>query len=128
MQHTYDEYIHRTHIPRTHTCMPHISLIYTHTYTPHTQHHMHTSHTHTCIPHTPHIYTHIHTTYTPDIYTHIHTTYTTYITHTYFIPRIHRRCPWCNGYRPGKCTRRHEFKSWTRLVAFHIALIPLGKV
>ena len=25
-------------------------------------------------------------------------------------------------------TRRHEFKSWTRLIAFHIALIPLGKV
>ena len=23
---------------------------------------------------------------------------------------------------------RHEFKSWTRLIAFHIALIPLGKV
>ena len=22
----------------------------------------------------------------------------------------------------------HEFKSWTRLIAFHIALIPLGKV
>ena len=33
-----------------------------------------------------------------------------------------RRCPWCNVYR------RHEFKSPTRLVAFHIALIPLGKV
>ena len=25
-------------------------------------------------------------------------------------------------------TRRHEFKSWTRLIAFHIALILLGKV
>ena len=25
-------------------------------------------------------------------------------------------------------TRRHEFKSWTRLIAFHIALIHLGKV
>ena len=24
--------------------------------------------------------------------------------------------------------RRHEFKSWTRLIAFHIVLIPLGKV
>ena len=24
--------------------------------------------------------------------------------------------------------RRHEFKSWTRLIAFPIALIPLGKV
>ena len=31
-------------------------------------------------------------------------------------------CPWCNGYRHRKWTRRHEFKSWTRLIAFHIAL------
>ena len=38
------------------------------------------------------------------------------------------RCPWCNGYRRRKWTRWHEFKSWTRLIAFHIALIPLGKV
>ncbi len=38
------------------------------------------------------------------------------------------RCPWCNGYRHWKWTRRHEFKSWMRLIAFHIALIPLGKV
>ena len=38
------------------------------------------------------------------------------------------RCPWCNGYRRRKWTRRHEFKSWTRLTACHIALIPLGKV
>ena len=37
-------------------------------------------------------------------------------------------CPWCNCYRRRKWTRRHEFKSWTRLIAFHIALIPLGKV
>ena len=36
--------------------------------------------------------------------------------------------PWCNCYRRRKWTRRHEFKSWTRLIAFHIALIPLGKV
>ena len=35
---------------------------------------------------------------------------------------------WCNGYRRWKWTRRHEFKSWMRLIAFHIALIPLGKV
>ena len=28
----------------------------------------------------------------------------------------------------GEWTRRHEFKSWIRLIAFHIALIPLGKV
>ena len=38
------------------------------------------------------------------------------------------RCPWCNGYRRRKWTRRHEFKSWTRLIVFHIAVIPLGKV
>ena len=38
------------------------------------------------------------------------------------------RCPWCNCYRRRKWTRRHEFKSWTKLFAFHIALIPLGKV
>ena len=36
--------------------------------------------------------------------------------------------PWCNGYRHRKWTRRYEFKSWTRPIAFHIALIPLGKV
>ena len=35
-----------------------------------------------------------------------------------------RRCPWCNGYRHRNWTRRHEFKSSTRLIAFHIALIP----
>ena len=39
-----------------------------------------------------------------------------------------RRCPWCNCYRRWKWTRRPEFKSWMRLIAFHIALIPLGKV
>ena len=38
------------------------------------------------------------------------------------------RCPWRNSYRRRKWTRRHEFKSWTWLIAFHIALIPLGKV
>ena len=38
------------------------------------------------------------------------------------------RIPWCNGYRRRKWTRRYEFKSWSRLIAFHIALIPLGKV
>ena len=37
-------------------------------------------------------------------------------------------CPWCNCYRRRKWTRWHEFKSWPRLIAFHIALIPLGKV
>ena len=44
------------------------------------------------------------------------------------IPFQSRRCPSCNGYHHRKWTRRHEFKSWTRLTAFHIALIPLGKV
>ena len=39
-----------------------------------------------------------------------------------------RRCPWCNDYRRRKWTLRYEFKSWTRLIAFHIALIPSGKV
>ena len=38
------------------------------------------------------------------------------------------RRPWCNGYRRRKWTQRHEFKCWTRLIAFHIVLIPLGKV
>ena len=38
------------------------------------------------------------------------------------------RWPWCNCYRRRKWIRRHEFKSWTWLIAFHIALIPLGKV
>ena len=37
------------------------------------------------------------------------------------------QCPWCTGYRRRKWTRRFEFKSWTRLIAFHIALIPLGR-
>ena len=32
------------------------------------------------------------------------------------------------GYRRRKWTQRHEFKSWTRLIAFHMALILLGKV
>ena len=34
----------------------------------------------------------------------------------------------CNGYRRKKWTQWHEFKSWTRLIAFHIALVPLGKI
>ncbi len=55
--------------------------------------------------------------------------------HLRLLERFHKRCsgiilkiPWCNGYRRRKWTRRHEFKFWTRLIAFHIALIPLGKV
>ena len=35
---------------------------------------------------------------------------------------------WCNGYRCKKWTGQHVFKSWMSLIAFHIALIPLGKV
>ena len=42
--------------------------------------------------------------------------------------RLFWRCPWCNCYRRRKWTRRHEFKYLKRLIAFHIALIPLGKV
>ena len=38
------------------------------------------------------------------------------------------RCPWCSRYRRRKWTQWHEFKSWTRLIACHIALIPLRKV
>ena len=34
------------------------------------------------------------------------------------------RCPWCNVYHRRKWTRWLEFKSQTRLIAFHIALIP----
>ena len=40
---------------------------------------------------------------------------------------VNRRCPWCNGYR------RREMDTATRVqildeTAFHIALIPFGKV
>ena len=41
---------------------------------------------------------------------------------------VDRRCLWCNGYCRRKWTQQHEFKSWTRQIAFHIVLIPLGKV
>ena len=41
---------------------------------------------------------------------------------------FHWSCSWCNGYRRRKWTRWHEFKSWPKLITFHIALIPLGKV
>ena len=36
--------------------------------------------------------------------------------------------PWYDGYRRWKWRWQHEFKSWIKLIAFHIALIPLGKV
>ena len=42
------------------------------------------------------------------------------------VESVRKMCPWCNGYRHRKWTRRLEF--WTRLIAFHIAIIPLGKV
>ena len=35
---------------------------------------------------------------------------------------------WCNGYHLRKWTQWHKFKSWTGLIAFHIALILLEKV
>ena len=51
----------------------------------------------------------------------------TYI-HTYEVYRyIFRRCQWCNVYHRRKWTRRHEFKSWTKLIVIHQAIIPLGK-
>ena len=67
------------------------------------------------------------------IYIYIYTYIYVYIyIYTYIYIHIYiyayTRCPWCNGYRRRKWTQRHEFKSWTRLIAFHIALIPLGKV
>ena len=46
----------------------------------------------------------------------------------FFVDYYFWRCPWCNGYRRRIWTQRHEFKSWTWLIAFHIALILLGKV
>ena len=39
-----------------------------------------------------------------------------------------RRCPWCNGYRHRIWTRRSEFNSWTRLIAFSHSTNTLGKV
>ena len=35
---------------------------------------------------------------------------------------------WCKGYCLRKWARRSELKSWTRLFAFNIALIPLRKL
>ena len=58
------------------------------------------------------------------------TSFTLYINilNKHYIINRNKRCPWCNGYRRRKWTWRHESNSWTRLIAFHIALIPLGKV
>ena len=41
---------------------------------------------------------------------------------------IKHKCPWYNGYRRRKWNRWLVFKSWTKLIAFHIELKPLGKV
>ena len=40
------------------------------------------------------------------------------------VPEVYWRCLWYNGYRRRKWTRRCGFKSWPRLIVFHIALIP----
>ena len=45
----------------------------------------------------------------------------------YFV-RFLWRCPWCDCYRRWKWTRRPEFKPSTIMIAFHRALIFLGKV
>ena len=75
------------------------------------------------------IYTYLWSTHN---HTHVHICIHTYsyistVMYKYTYKCTHR-CPWCSGYRRWKWTRRHEFKSRTRLIAFHIALIPLGKL
>ena len=62
------------------------------------------------------------------LYINAHKTEYMYFNQTDDISTQEGRCPWCNCYRRRKRTRRHEFKSWTKLIAFHIALIPMGKV
>ena len=75
------------------------------------------------------------------IYVYIYTQYictqtkpNLYVTHSSWGVRkkmgiiLNCMCPRCNGYRRRIWTRRDEFKSGTWLIAFHIALIPLGKV
>ena len=89
---------------------------------------------HTLIHARKHTYTFIDTHIQIHIYTHIQTYAKTCIhTNSRAHTRIHTcihgwRCLWCDGYRQRKWTRWHEFKSWLRLTAFHIALIPLGKI
>ena len=39
-----------------------------------------------------------------------------------------RRFLWCNGCHFWKWTHRPEFRPWSRLIVFHITLIPLRKV
>ena len=87
---------------------------------------------HACVCVNKHTHTHTHT------HTHIYIYVCVclfiyiymYICKNIFVPVVKWlwRCTWCNGYRRRKWTRWHEFKSWTILIAFHIALIPLGKV
>ena len=36
------------------------------------------------------------------------------------------KCPWCNGYRRRKWTRRHEFKSWTDCISHSTKTIGKG--
>ena len=93
-----------------------------HTHRP-TDTHTHT-HTHANICTYMHTYSHKRT----DKHTHRHTDKCTHIqrrSHTHTHTHTHTRC---NGYHCWKRTRRHEFKSWMRLMAFPIALIPRGKV
>ena len=55
-------------------------------------------------------------------------TYKKYLIRIDTLKRVRNiRCPLCNGYCRRKRTLRHEFKSWTGLIAIHKALIPLGK-
>ena len=48
--------------------------------------------------------------------------------HCYYSQINFWRCPWCNAYFRRKWIRRHEFKSWTWLIAFPIALMPFKKI
>ena len=61
-------------------------------------------------------------------YMHICSCWDTFVYSFFLIPLVCILYIWCNGYRHRKWTRQHKFKSWTRLIAFHIALIPLEKV
>ena len=67
-----------------------------------------------------HTHTHTHTITHMCKHTHTHT-------HTYKYIIIIMSWWWCNCYRRRNWTRGLEFISWTRLIAFHIALIPLER-
>ena len=62
------------------------------------------------------------------VYMYVYICMYTYVYMCIYIHRYIWRGSWCNGYRRRKWARQHEFKSWTRLITFHRALIPLGKV